>query len=94
MHRWDDPTRSFTEEQIRIETARCLSCGASFVDPNKCIGCGLCTTRCEFDAIHLRRDIPEASTMLRSEDKVGAVLPYAAKRGIKILKGKVFGRSE
>lgn len=28
----------------------------SVVDTNRCIGCGVCTTRCEFDAIHLRRD--------------------------------------
>ena len=92
VHRWDDPTRTFTEEQIRIECARCLSCGASIVDPNKCIGCGLCTTRCEFDAIHLRRDNPEASTMWRAEDKIKAVLPYAAMRGINILRGKMGGK--
>ncbi len=89
LHNWDDPNLTFTEEQIRIETARCLKCGASIVDTNKCIGCGLCTTRCEFDAIHLTRDVPEASRMWASEDKVKAVLPYAAKRGIRILKGKL-----
>ena len=88
LHNWDDPNLTFTEEQIRIETARCLKCGASIVDANKCIGCGLCTTRCEFDAIHLKRDMPEASRMWRSEDKVKAVLPYAASRGVKIVKGK------
>ena len=42
----EDPFRdyhlTFTEEQVRKETARCLGCGASIVDPNKCIGCGLC----------------------------------------------------
>ena len=76
-HNWDDVRRTFTEEQIRIETARCLSCGASIVDPNKCIGCGLCTTRCEFDAIHLHRDNPECSHMVPSEDKLKAVLPNA-----------------
>ena len=92
VHNWDDPTRELTEEQIRLETARCLSCGASIVDTNKCIGCGLCTTRCEFDAIHLTRDMPEASRMWKSEDKVKAVLPYAAKRGIKILRGKLGDR--
>ncbi len=86
LHNWDDPSREFTEEQIRTETARCLKCGASIVDANKCIGCGLCTTRCEFDAIHLERDVPEASTMWRAEDKVKAILPYAAKRGIRIIK--------
>ena len=51
---------TFTEEQVRAETARCLGCGASIVDPNKCIGCGLCTTKCAFDAIHLDRDRPSA----------------------------------
>ena len=50
-------TRTFTEEQVKTETARCLGCGASVVDPNKCIGCGICTTKCEFDAIHLFREL-------------------------------------
>jgi len=50
-----DDRKTFTEEQMKIETARCLGCGASFVDPNKCLGCGVCTTRCKFDAIHLRK---------------------------------------
>ena len=50
-----DDRKTFTEEQLRKETARCLGCGASFVDPNKCLGCGVCTTRCKFDAIHLRK---------------------------------------
>ncbi len=69
----------FTEEQVLVETARCLSCGVSVVDPNKCIGCGLCTTRCEFDAIHLHRDNPECSTMVATEDKLKAILPNAGK---------------
>ena len=50
-----DDRKTFTEEQLKKETARCLGCGASFVDPNKCLGCGVCTTRCKFDAIHLRK---------------------------------------
>ena len=50
-----DDRKTFTEDQIKKETARCLGCGASFVDPNKCLGCGVCTTRCKFDAIHLRK---------------------------------------
>ena len=50
-----DDRLSFTEEQLKAETARCLGCGASFVDPNKCLGCGVCTTRCKFDAIHLKK---------------------------------------
>ena len=74
----------FTEEQVKAETARCLGCGASVVDPNKCIGCGICTTKCEFDAIHLNRDLPECSTMRKSEDKLKYILPYGAKQAIKI----------
>lgn len=80
---WGDHSRTFTEEQVAKETARCLSCGASIVDPNKCIGCGLCTTRCEFDAIHLRREHPECSTMVRSEDKLKKILPNAGKMLVK-----------
>jgi NADPH-dependent glutamate synthase beta subunit-like oxidoreductase len=80
-----DPSVPLTEEQVRTEAKRCLSCGATTVDLNRCIGCGLCTTRCEFDAIHLERDLPDASRMLRSEDKMKAVLPYAARREMKIL---------
>ncbi len=75
---------AFTEEQVKKEASRCLGCGATDVDENKCIGCGLCTTKCEFDAIHLRRELPEASTMIKAEDKMKAILPYAAKRAAKI----------
>ena len=76
---------TFTEDQVKKEAARCLGCGATEVDENRCLGCGLCTTRCEFDAIHLSRDLPEASTMVKAEDKLGALLPYVAKRAAKIL---------
>ena len=58
------------------------------MDPNKCIGCGICTTKCAFDAIHLSRDLPEASRMTVAEKKVGALLPYAIKRGFRILGNK------
>ena len=75
---------AFTEQQVRAETARCLGCGASVVDENKCIGCGLCTTKCEFDAIHLFRERPECSRMVKSESKLSAIAPYALKRELKI----------
>lgn len=84
-----DLRSTFTEEQIKTEAKRCLGCGASIVDENKCIGCGLCTTRCEFDAIHLTRDIPEASKMRTAENKLKGILPYAAKRAIKIKLNKM-----
>ena len=79
-----DATLTFTEEQVKTETARCLSCGASVVDENKCIGCGICTTKCEFDAIHLHREFPEASKMVPSEDKLKYILPYGAKQAVKV----------
>ena len=47
---------TFTEEQLKKETERCLGCGATVVDTAKCVGCGICTTKCKFDAIHLVRD--------------------------------------
>ncbi len=79
---------TLTEEQVRKETARCLSCGASVVDTNRCIGCGVCTTKCAFDAIHLHRDNPDASNMVVSEKKFSAILPYMFKRTGKIIFGK------
>ena len=79
---------TLSEEQVKKETARCLGCGASVVDPGRCIGCGICTTKCAFDAIHLHREHPECSTMVKSEDKMGALLPYMIKRGFKILVNK------
>ena len=83
-----DERVAFTAEQVQKETARCLSCGASVVDPNKCIGCGVCTTKCAFDAIHLHRERPECSTMYACEDKMKAILPYMIKRNIKIKKAE------
>ncbi|NMB91197.1 MAG: FAD-dependent oxidoreductase, partial [Chloroflexi bacterium] len=60
-----DLRATFTEEQVRQETARCLSCGATVVDTALCVGCGVCTTKCKFDAISL----------VREYDGVGAALP-------------------
>lgn len=85
------PSKSFrdahltlTEEQVKAETARCLGCGATIVDPNKCIGCGVCTTKCAFDAITLHRDRPECTKMVKAEDKFKHIIPYQLKRAAKI----------
>ncbi len=83
-----------TEEQVKAEANRCLKCGATTVDFNKCVGCGLCTTRCEFDAIHLSRDLPAASDMHTAEEMMKLVGPYAMKRMFKIIKKKVTGKSD
>ena len=79
-HSFRDAHKTLTPEQVKIETARCLGCGASWVDPNKCIGCGVCTTKCVFDAIHLKRDHPECSKMMKAEDKIKGILPMVGKR--------------
>ena len=87
-----DDRVTFTEEQIKSEASRCLSCGRSVVDPNKCIGCGICTTKCEFDAIHLKRTRPQNSKMIPAEDKLKAIGAYAAKRQVKIIKKQLTGK--
>ncbi len=84
-HSFSDPRGILTEEQVRIEASRCLSCGMTIVDENKCIGCGLCTTRCEFDAIHLKRDHPEMTDYRAAEKKIGGLLTYAVPRAVKIV---------
>ena len=48
-----DPRGILTEAQIAAETNRCLKCGIAIVDEYMCVGCGQCTTKCNFDAIHL-----------------------------------------
>ena len=88
----EDDRVTFTEEQIKAEASRCLSCGRSVVDPNKCIGCGICTTKCEFDAIHLKRDRPQNSKMVPAEDKFKAIGAYIPKREVAILRKKIADR--
>ena len=77
-HSFSDDREVFTEEQVKVETARCLKCGASHVDENMCLGCGVCTTRCKFDAIHLRR-VFECTPTTR-ENLVPAVLGEVGRR--------------
>ncbi len=83
-----DAKLTFTEEQVKKETARCLGCGASVVDPNKCIGCGVCTVQCQFNAIKLHRERPECSKMVTSEEKLKYILGNGAKQALKIKFGK------
>ncbi len=56
---------TFTEEQMKKETERCLGCGATTVDQDQCIGCGACTTRCKFDAITLYRKYDAQSVTIK-----------------------------
>jgi len=52
---FNDLRATFTEEQLKAECARCLGCGTAVVDAFMCVGCGICTTKCKFDAIRLEK---------------------------------------
>lgn len=83
-HTMRDLRGTFTEEQVKKETERCLGCGATVVDQNICVGCGICTTKCKFDAIHLERrydghEVPYEKLI------VGHMAPTLIKRGAKIV---------
>ena len=73
---------TFTEEQVKKETERCLSCGATVVDQYQCVGCGVCTTKCKFDAISLVRKYDASGVEFK--DMKPAVIKHAIKRQGKI----------
>ena len=76
-----DENLIMTEEQIKKEASRCLECGRSVVDPNKCIGCGMCTVQCKFDAIHLTRAMGDKySRMIPAEQKFVGIAKHIPKR--------------
>ena len=81
---------TFTEEQIRKETERCLGCGVTFVDEYMCVGCGICTTKCKFDAISLFRRYDEANVEWERLLPT-VVVPTMMKRAVKITAKKVKG---
>jgi NADPH-dependent glutamate synthase beta subunit-like oxidoreductase/NAD-dependent dihydropyrimidine dehydrogenase PreA subunit len=73
---------TFTEEQVKKETERCLGCGAVVVDQLRCIGCGVCTTKCKFDAIKLVRKYDSAG--VEPEKLKSTIIKYALKRQVRI----------
>ena len=91
----------FTEEQVKKETSRCLSCGAAHVDENLCIGCGVCTTRCKMDAITLRKkynEVPVPNELLmkdtgaevmRRRDELYDGKPIMKKVATMVIKNKI-----
>ncbi|MEW6565458.1 MAG: FAD-dependent oxidoreductase [Spirochaetota bacterium] len=88
-----------TEEQVKKETERCLSCGATVIDEFMCLGCGQCVTRCKFDAIKLVRRYN--AEQLPYEKIKPTVIKYILKRKVKIAGkkvltnlGSIFGKKE
>jgi NADPH-dependent glutamate synthase beta subunit-like oxidoreductase/NAD-dependent dihydropyrimidine dehydrogenase PreA subunit len=77
-----DPRVTFSEEQVKAETARCLGCGSVQIEEYCCIGCGQCTTKCKFDAISLKKVSNEFGGVF--EKLPLKVVPYATIRAGKI----------
>ena len=77
----------FTEEQIKLETERCLGCGVVEIDEFMCVGCGVCTTKCKFDAITLARPYDEVNVEFM--DLKPEVIKQVVKRKVKIQTKKV-----
>ena len=77
-----DTRVTFTEEQLKKETERCLGCGAVQVDQYMCVGCGQCTTKCKFDAISLVKKYNNFAPIY--EKLPLAVAKYAVQRSGKI----------
>ena len=74
-----------TEEQIKKEAGRCLGCGCAVIDEDLCVGCGICTTKCKFDAIHLEKTLdnrnkPYFQTLMVAAGNAPAALGRLAKK--------------
>ncbi len=81
---FDDYRETFTEADMLKETERCLGCGASKVNTWMCVGCGMCTTRCKFDAIKLEKTYDKYG--VRLEEAKPYVIRNLVKREITIKK--------
>lgn len=85
--RFADYRETFTEELMLKETERCLGCGASKVNAWMCVGCGMCTTRCKFDAISLEKEYDKYG--VRLEEAKPFVIKNIIKRGITVKKTEI-----
>lgn len=84
-----DLREDLTEEQMLKETKRCLGCGATVVDEYMCVGCGMCATKCKFDAINLDRVYDGKGVEFLDIKK--NIIPHVIKRKVKITARSVFG---
>ncbi len=83
---FNDLRETFTEEQVKKESARCLGCGVAIADEYTCIGCGACTTKCKFDAISLTRTYD--ADAVEFEDLKSTVIKHALKRKVRVAVNK------
>ena len=84
---FNDLRGTFTEEQVQAECARCLGCGTAVVDEFMCVGCGICTTKCRFDAIHLKK-IHDADNQ-EYFHTLGRIVKNVPKIGINVVKKNI-----
>lgn len=82
-----DPRGILTEDQVKTETSRCLSCGITVVDPFMCVGCGACTTRCKFEGVKLVKKYD--ATGVDFPDLKPIVIKHVVKRKVKIARKKL-----
>lgn len=94
---FEDLRKTFTEDQIKRETERCLGCGAVVVDEYQCVGCGVCTTKCKFDAISLTRKYDSAGVdfsemkpivIKHAIKRQGRIVVKSAKKSVQSILGK------
>lgn len=94
---FEDLRKTFTEEQMKRETERCLGCGAVVVDEYQCVGCGVCTTKCKFDAISLTRKYDSAGVdfsemkpivIKHAIKRQGRIVVKSAKKSVQSILGK------
>lgn len=86
---FQDLRGTLTEEQIKKEASRCLGCGCVVIDEDLCVGCGICTTKCKFDAIHLEKTIDNVGTpYFRTLMRAASNTPLAVGRLAKKKLGK------
>lgn len=81
---FNDLRGALSEEQIKAECGRCLGCGTAVVDEFMCVGCGICTTKCRFDAIHLEK-IHDADNR-EYFHTLGRVVKNVPKIGVNVVK--------
>ena len=84
---FNDLRGTLTEAQVKLETNRCLGCGATKADEYLCVGCGACTLKCKFDAIKLVRVHDEKGFEI--EDLPKQVIKKVVVRKAKIAANKI-----
>ena len=72
-----DLRKTLSADQVKKEASRCLGCGVVQINENQCVGCGICTTKCRFGAITLRKV---------REDKGGSYFETLGKVGVHAVK--------